>query len=61
MIVRVDVDVELSAMPPKAAGKRGKAVGIDVNRGEVRGLNGVNRKEAGVPDAFVEGPKRSVT
>ena len=54
MIVRVDVDVELSAMPPKAAGERGKAVGIDVNRDEVRGLNGVDRKEAGVPDAFVE-------
>ena len=52
--------MKLSAMSPKAAGERGKAMGI-VDRGEVWGLNGVNRKEAGVPDAFVEGPKSSVT
>ena len=52
--------MKLSAMSPKAAGKRGQAVGIDVNRDEVGGLNGVNRTEAGIPDALVEGPKRSV-
>jgi hypothetical protein len=47
-------------MSPKAAGKRGQAVGIDVNRDEVGGLNGVNRTEAGIPDALIEGPERSV-
>ena len=47
-------------MSPKAAGERGQAVRINVDRDEVGGLNGVNRTEACVPDALVEGPKRSV-